>query len=53
VKKKSVTMTLQYATAGKTTSGFSRQLTLLKSFRLLGQTGLFRQVKARVSASIA
>jgi hypothetical protein len=46
-------MTLQFATAGKTTPGFSRQLTPLKSFRLLGQAGLFRQVIAGVSTSIA
>jgi hypothetical protein len=40
-------------TAGKTTPGFSRRLTLLKSFRLLGQAGLFRQFIAQVSTSIA
>jgi hypothetical protein len=53
VKKKSVTVTLQFATVGKTTPGFSRQLTPLKPFRLLGQAGLFRQAKAQVSSSIA
>jgi len=48
-----VTETLHYAIAGKTTPGFSRPLTPLKSFRLLGQAGLFQQVKAQVSSSIA
>jgi hypothetical protein len=53
VKKKSVTVTLQFGTVGKTTPGFSRPLTLLKFFRLLGQAELFRQAKAQVSSSIA
>jgi hypothetical protein len=48
-----VTVTLQFATAGKTTPGFSRQLTLLTSFRLLGQAELSRQVIAWVLTSIA
>jgi len=46
-------MTLQFATAGKTTPGLSRPLTPLESFRLLGQAGLFRQARARFSSSIA
>jgi hypothetical protein len=48
-----VTVTLQFVTAGKTTPGFSRQLTPLKSIRLLGLAGLFRQITAQVSTSIA
>jgi hypothetical protein len=48
-----VTVTLQFATAGKTTPGFSRPLTPLETFRLLGQAGLFRQVREQVSSSIA
>jgi len=46
-------VTLQFETAGKTAPGFSRRLTPLNSFRLLGQAGLFRHVIAQVSTSIA
>jgi hypothetical protein len=46
-------MTLQSVTAGKTTPGFSRPLTLLKSLRLLVPAGLFRQAIAQISTSIA
>jgi hypothetical protein len=52
-EENSVTVTLQFETAGKTTPGFNRRLTLLKSLRLLGQAGLFGQVTAQVSSSIA
>jgi len=48
-----VTVTLQFVTAGKTTPGFRRPLTLLKSLCLLVQAGLFQQVIAQVSTSIA
>jgi hypothetical protein len=48
-----VTVTLKFVTAGKTTPGFSRQFAPLKSFRLLGQAGLFRQFIAQISTSIA
>jgi hypothetical protein len=48
-----VTVTLQIATAGKTAPGFSRRSTLLKSLRLLVQAGLFGQVIAQISTSIA
>jgi hypothetical protein len=48
-----VTVTLQSVTAGKTTPGFSRPLTPLKSLRLLVPAGLLRQIFAQVSTSIA
>jgi len=48
-----VTVTLQFVTAGKTAPDFSRRLTPLKSLRLLGQAGLFRQATAQASTSIA
>jgi len=44
---------LQFVTAGKTAPGFNRRLTVLKSFRLLGQAGLSRQALTRISTSIA